>query len=126
MRDLLKSLAGCKDVASLRSTIHELCIGLGEIAHMDILTMKQPGKRQALCFLRPASAAQEQQLMASLGVSRFGNELLFIVDLPTRQANISEQPEGFRPRSNKPRRRSSAARRVLDRKIGWPDKRLVR
>lgn len=154
MRDLLKSLAGCKDVASLRSTIYELFTEFGEIAHMDILTMKQPGKRQALCFLRLESAAQEQQLMANLGVTRFGNELLFVVDFPTEQANIAEQPEDSdhdqinrddvvqRPGHNQnenagdkrfwfnPARWSGtllvAARRVLDREIGWPNKRLVR
>jgi hypothetical protein len=117
MREQLKSLAECKDVASLRTTIHEFCAGLGEIAHMDILTMKQPGKRQALCFLRLESAAQEQQLMTNLGVTRFGNELLCVVDLPADQTNIAELPEGFLPRSNEPRRCSSGARRVLDREV---------
>lgn len=98
MRDLLKSLAGCKNVASLRSMIHELFTGFGEIGPMDILTMKQSGRRQALCFLRPESASQEQQLMANPGVSRFGSELLFVVDLAAEQANIAEQPEALRPR----------------------------
>lgn len=92
MRDWLKALAECKDVTNLRSAICELFTEFGEIAHMDILTMTHPGTRQALCFLRLESAAQEQRLMANLGVTRFGNELLFVVDLPTGQANIAEQP----------------------------------
>jgi hypothetical protein len=82
MRDWLNALAKCQDVPSLRSAIHELCTEFGEVAHMDILTMKQSGKQQALCFLRLGSAEQEQQMMASLGVTRFGNDLLFVVDLP--------------------------------------------
>lgn len=126
MRDLLKSLAGCKDVASLRSTIHELCTGLGENSQFDVLTLSRPGKHQALCLFHLESAAQERQLIASIGASRFGNDLLLVVDLPTEQANIAEQREGFQARSDEPRRSSSAARRVLDRVIGWPGKRLVR
>jgi hypothetical protein len=124
MRDLLKSLAGCKSVASLRSTIHELSTEFGAITLMDILTVKQPGKRQAMCFLRPASPSQEQQLMANLGVTRFGSELVFVVDLPEK-AKTAEPREGFRRRSDKQRRSNSDARRVLDR-IGWPNRRLGR
>ena len=41
-----------------------------------------PEKRRALCFLRLESEAQERQLMSSLGVPRFGNDVLVIVDLP--------------------------------------------
>jgi hypothetical protein len=122
MRDL-KSLVACKDVASVRTSIHELCTGFGEISHMDILTVKQPGKRQALCFLRLGSEAQEKKLMADLGVTRFGSELLCVVDLPAEQADSAEQRAGFRLRSNKPRRCSSPARRVLDRESGRSEKR---
>jgi hypothetical protein len=154
MRDWLKALAGCKDVASLRSTVHELCTGLGEISHFDVLTLSRSGKHQALCFLRLESAAQEQQLMANLGVTRFGNELLFVVDLLTEQANVAEQPQdsdhvqilrdAAAPRPGHDRNENAgdkrfwlsparwsgmllvAARRVLDREIRWPNKRLVR
>jgi hypothetical protein len=82
MKDPLSALARCKDVDSLRSAIHNLCAEYGEIAHMDILTTKQSGKQQALCFIRLESSTQEQQLMANLSVTRFGNDLLFVVDLP--------------------------------------------
>jgi len=54
----LKPLAGC-------------CV-----TRVDILTMAESEKRQALCFLRLESEAQERQLMASLGVCRFGNDVL--------------------------------------------------
>ena len=125
MRDLLKSLAECKNVANLRSTIGGLSTEFGAITLMDILTMKQPGKRQAMCFLRPVSPSQERQLMASLGVTRFGSDLVLVVDLPEEQA--AEQREGFRPRSNNPRRSTSDsdARRVLDRTVGY-SRRLAR
>jgi hypothetical protein len=154
MRDGLKALAGCKDVTNLRAAVHELFTEFGGIAHMDILTMKRPGKRQALCFFRLESAPQEQQLMANLGVARFGDELLFVVDLSAEQAHIAERPEdsdhdhinrddavqhpGHDRNENaadtrfwfKAERWSGtlllAARRVLDLEIGWPNKKLVR
>jgi hypothetical protein len=114
MTDLMKSFAGCKNVASLRSTFHELSTEFGAITLRDILTMNQPGKRQAMCFFRPESPSQELRLMANRGVTRFGGDLLLVVDLP-EEAKSAGQPEGFRPRSVKPRRRSTLARRALDR-----------
>jgi len=85
------ALAGCKDVTNLRSAIRERFTEFGEIAQLDILIMHQPERRQALCFVQLESAAQERQLMANLGGARFGNELLFVVDLPT-EAKLAERP----------------------------------
>lgn len=80
-RDQLKSLAGCGDAASLRSAVSKLCAEFGKLTRIDILTMSEAEKRQGLCFLRLESAAQERQLMTNLGASRFGDDLLVIVDL---------------------------------------------
>jgi hypothetical protein len=82
----LHSLAGCGDAASLRSAVGELCAEFGKVTRIDILTMSEAEKRQALCFLRLESAAQERQLMRTLGASRFGDDLLFIVDLASHVA----------------------------------------
>jgi len=38
-------------------------------------------KRHAVCFLRLESEAQESRLMASLGLGRFGEDVLVVVDL---------------------------------------------
>lgn len=80
--DRLSSLAGCGDTDSLRSAVSALCAEFGRVTYIDILTMAEAEKRQALCFLRLESAAQEGQLMTAFGVTRFGDDLLFIVDLP--------------------------------------------
>lgn len=80
--DGLKSLAGCRDAASLRSAVQELCTGFGKVTRIDVLTMAEAERRRALCFLRMESTAQEQQLIATLGASRFGDDVLIIVDLP--------------------------------------------
>jgi hypothetical protein len=82
MRNRLESLAGCGDATSLRSALSELCAEFGKVTRIDVLTMAEAEKRRALCFLRLESEAQEKQLMTSLGVTRFGDDLLVIVDLP--------------------------------------------
>jgi hypothetical protein len=144
MRDL-KWLAGCKNVASLRSTIHELWIGSGELSHFDVLTLSGSGKHQALCFFRIESEAQERELIASFGASRFGKDLLLVVDLAEQpensdhdQVNRDDAVHGPGHDQNedavdtrfrlKPARWGTllaAARRVLDLEVGWP-RRLVR
>ena len=81
--DRLKSLAGCGDISSLRSAVEALCTEFGKVRRIDVLTMAEAEKRRALCFLRLQSAAEERQLMSALGASRFGDDVLVIVDLPS-------------------------------------------
>ena len=76
-----ESLADCGDAASLRSALRELCTEFGKVTRMDVLTLAEAERRRALCFLRLESAAQEQQLMRTLRASRFGDEVLIVVDL---------------------------------------------
>jgi len=83
----VKPLAGCSDAASLNRAIQELCTGLGIAACVDIRILAKSGKRQAICFLRTDPAGQEERLMRTPGATRFGNELLFIVDLPPEIAS---------------------------------------
>ena len=58
-----------------------LCAEFGRVTKIDVFTMAEAQKRRALCFLRLESAAQERELIAGLGASRFGDDLLVIVDL---------------------------------------------
>jgi hypothetical protein len=77
----LKALAGCGDPDRLKAALRELCAEFGKVTSMDILTTSDAEKRRALCFLRLESEAQEGRLMSSLGASRFGSEVLVVVDL---------------------------------------------
>ena len=77
----LKSLASCRDALSLKSAVQEFCTAFGKVTQLDVLTMAEAEKRRALCFLRLESAAQEQQLMMSVGAPRFGDDVLIVVDL---------------------------------------------
>jgi hypothetical protein len=83
-QDRLQSLASCGDAASVRSAISALCAEFGKVTHLDVLTMAEAERRQALCFLRLESETQERQLMTACGVTRFGDDLLVIVDLACR------------------------------------------
>lgn len=82
--DRLKPLAGCRDVGSLKSAVHEMCAEFGKVTRMEILTMSEAEKRRALCFLQLESEAQESRLMACVGACRFGSDVLVIVDLSGR------------------------------------------
>jgi hypothetical protein len=77
----LQTLAGCADAASLHLAVSELCAEFGNPTRVGIVTMAEARKRRALCFLRLETEAQERQLMAALGASRIGQDLLIIVEL---------------------------------------------
>jgi len=77
----LRALTDCGDPDRLRAAIRELCAEFGKVTSISIMTMTEAEQRRALCFLRLESEAQEIELMSSLGVSRFGSEVLVVVDL---------------------------------------------
>jgi hypothetical protein len=82
LADRLAPLAGCSDVASLKSALADMCVEFGGAASIDIMAMAQAEKRLALCFLRLQSEMQESRLIAKLGLTRFGKDVLVIVELP--------------------------------------------
>src|SRR4051812_50098272 len=102
--DRLKSLAGCADVDTLRSAVSELCAEFGRLTRIDVFTMTAAQKRSALCFFRLESAAQERELMTTLGASRFGEDLLVVVDLQPASASARrQQRQAAAPRRRRPR-----------------------
>lgn len=89
----LKSLAaGCRDIGSLRCAVSELCAEFGKVTRLDIFTMGEGEKRKALCFLQLEFQGQESDLMNSLGVGRFGDDVLVIVDLPADARQLDPIP----------------------------------
>ena len=90
-QDRLQSLSGCGDAASLRFAVNAFCAEFGRVTHIDILTMAEAEKRQALCFLRLESEAQERQMMTACGATRFGDDLLVIVDLALERPRLALQ-----------------------------------
>ncbi len=83
MRERVQSLCNCSDAASLQSAVSRICGEFGKVTRIAIMTLAETEKRRALCLLRLESEAQENILMHSLGASRFGDDVLMIVDLPS-------------------------------------------
>ena len=77
----LDELRRFADVCSLKSNLQQMAARFGAARRLDILTSVHEGRRQAICFLRMQTPEQEQALMKSLGVGRFGGEIVFVVDL---------------------------------------------
>jgi hypothetical protein len=80
-RDRLSSLGRCSDAASLATALRALCAEFGQLTRIKVLTLSEAEKRRALCLLRLESPEQEQRLMSSLEVSRFGEDVMVLVDL---------------------------------------------
>lgn len=77
----LDDLRQCASISTLRAAVSALCSRHGDLRHLDIVPTAQAGRRQALCFLRMQTDAAELSLMQSLGIGRFGGELVLVVDL---------------------------------------------
>ena len=75
-------LGACSDATSLRAALDKLCAQFGKATRIEILTLAEPSRSRALCLLRLESEAQETRLMDQLGATRFGNDVLVVVDLP--------------------------------------------
>ncbi len=90
----LAELRQHSDVSSLKSALLQLCGEFGRITRLDILTAMHEGTKQAICFLRMERPEQEQQLMKSLGVGRFGGEVVFVLNL-----NVTAKADDFAPSS---------------------------
>ena len=88
----LAELRQHSDVNSLKSALHQLCSEFGRITRLDILTAMHEGTKQAICFLRMERPEQEQQLMKSLGVGRFGGEVVFVLNLDVTPRNDPSSP----------------------------------
>ena len=77
----LKPLTACRDIDGLKSALSALCGEFGKVTRVDILTVTEAKKRQALCLVRLDSAEHEARLIVDLGAARFGDDLLVVVDL---------------------------------------------
>jgi hypothetical protein len=77
----LQELQQYANAETLTPALHGLCSRFGLVEKLVILTAKHEGTKQAICFLRLESEDQEQTLMQTLGVGKFGGEVVIVVDL---------------------------------------------
>ena len=89
--DALEQLRHCPDVETLKSALRRLCEKFGQIETLDVLTTMHEGTKQAICFLRLDSRVKEEVLMKTLGVGRFGGEVVFVVDL---EVSVTSEDSG--------------------------------
>ncbi len=95
----LRELQQCDSAETLTPALRRLCSDFGSVENLVILTARHEGTKQAICFLRLASDEQEQMLMQTLGVGKFGGEVVIVVDLKA-SALIPEFQNNFYWRSN--------------------------
>lgn len=87
----LDDLKNCANVSALRKAVRAICEEFGTVKRLEVLTTEQEGVLQAICFLSLDDPELEIELMRSLGVGRFGGEIVFVVDLP-QTASSSGRP----------------------------------
>ena len=93
-RDRLLSLGGCADQASLRSAVSELCSEFGKVSRLEIFTLAEAEKRQALCLLRLESPEEQRRMRTVLGAAWFGDDILIVVDLHhSNAADVARRPQ---------------------------------
>jgi hypothetical protein len=91
----LHDLQKCSDVSALTPALHKLCSSFGRVDKLSILTAMHKGARQAVCFLRLESPEKERVLMKTLGVGRFGGEVVFVVDLKPAAIDTEFAPSSY-------------------------------
>lgn len=96
----LRELQQCDSAETLTPALRCLCSEFGSVENLVVLTARHEGAKQAICFLRLASDEQEQTLMRSLGVGKFGGEVVIVVDLKATTSNTEFQNTFFWRNSN--------------------------
>jgi hypothetical protein len=82
----LDSLQNFPDADTLKPELHRLCEKFGVVTQLEVLTSVHEGARQAICFLRLDTLEKELVLMRTLGVGRFGGEVIFVFSLGSSDA----------------------------------------
>jgi hypothetical protein len=72
------------NMTSIKSALLAVFSEYGVVNQLDVVSACQGERRQAICFLRMGNWEQEQRVMTSFNVGRFGEHLAIAVDLPTR------------------------------------------
>lgn len=98
MNSRLESLQSFGSATELKAQLRTICSDFGCVTRLEVLVAKQVGKRRALCFLRMATAGQEQAVMRELQLGRFGGDLVVIVDLKNEMQPDREFLTASRPR----------------------------
>ncbi len=78
------------DIFALRDRLHALFSRYGRVQRLDLVRADQGQRQRAMCFLRMATPHEEQTVAQSLGLGRFGGDLVMVVALD--EAHRSQNP----------------------------------
>jgi hypothetical protein len=85
----LEELQQYSDPRAMTPALHNLCNKFGPVENLVIFTAKHEETTQAICFLKLTSEEHEQAMMASLGLGRFGGEVVIVVNL--KQNDLTDE-----------------------------------
>jgi hypothetical protein len=83
MQPPLAALSECGDLDGLRIELNEICSHFGEIASMQISISRKHERVAVRSFVRLTQPLHEANLMATLRIGRFDDQLLFFIDNPS-------------------------------------------
>lgn len=106
----LADLKSCVSISELREALLEICTNFGPVQRLEILKAAHEGRHQVICFLSLSTLDQELELMRSMGVGRFDDQVVFVVDLehppedeaPDSSAEWSYDPQAAEPLDKRP------------------------
>jgi hypothetical protein len=73
-----QTIAG-EDVFVLRDRLQALFALHGRVRRLDLVRADQGGQRRFLCFVRMASAQEDDAVAQALGLGRFGGDLVMLI-----------------------------------------------
>lgn len=68
-----------EDVSALRERLQALFALHGRVRRLDLVRADQAGQRRFLCFVRMASAQEDEAVARALGLGRFGGDLVMLI-----------------------------------------------
>jgi hypothetical protein len=83
MQPRLAALSECGDLDSLKIELDKICSHFGEVASMHVSISRERERVAAQGFIRLTHPLHEANLMATLRIGRFNDQLLFLIDLPS-------------------------------------------
>ena len=77
----LAELKSCDSISELREMLLEICTNFGPVERLEILKAVHECRHQVICFISLSTLDQELALMRAMGVGRFDDQVVFVVDL---------------------------------------------
>jgi hypothetical protein len=68
-----------EDVFVLRDRLQALFALHGRVRRLDLVRADQAGQRRFLCFVRMATAQEDDAVAQALGLGRFGGDLVMLI-----------------------------------------------